>query len=144
MRSLLICGEHFFLDIKLSYLCPYISLEFNFSKILNINCTRPFRPRIFISARSYFFTRKRRIRGKTLCAYGENAKRLLAYIENTPRLSWSIWRIWQIRVICGTQNRLRIREKYLNVFGECAERIYAYMDKTQKGSWRILLICKEI
>jgi hypothetical protein len=45
---------------KLFYLCPYISLEFNFSKILNINGMRPFRPRIFLSARSFFFTRKRR------------------------------------------------------------------------------------
>jgi hypothetical protein len=115
-----------------------------FSKILNINGTRPFRPRIFLSVRSYFFTRKRRILRKPLCLYGENAKRLLAYIENTPRLSWRIWRTWQIRVICGTQNFLSMPGKYLNVFGECAERIYAYMEKKQKGSWRMLLIRQEI
>ncbi len=54
-----------------------------------------------------------------------------------------IWRTWQIRVICGTQNRLRIRGKYLNVLGECAERIYVYMEKTQRESWRILLIRKK-
>jgi hypothetical protein len=53
------------------------------------------------------------------------------------------WRIWQIRVICGTQNRLHMRGKYLDIFGEYAERIYAYMEMTQRGSWRILLIRQE-
>ncbi len=79
-----------------------------------------------------------------LYAHMEKTQKLLAYIENTPRLSWRIWRKWQIRVICGTQNRHHMRGKYFNVFGECAERIYAYMEKTQKGSWRILLIRQEI
>jgi hypothetical protein len=54
-----------------------------------------------------------------------------------------IWRIWQIRVICGTQNCLCMRGKYLNVFGKYAEGIYAYMEKTQKGSCRIILIRQE-
>jgi hypothetical protein len=53
------------------------------------------------------------------------------------------WRKWQIRAICGTQNRLRMRGKYLNIFGEYAERIYAYMEITQRGSWRILLLRQE-
>ncbi len=53
------------------------------------------------------------------------------------------WRIWQIRVICGTQNRLRMRGKYLNIFGEYTERIYAYMEMTQRGPWRIFLIRQE-
>jgi hypothetical protein len=74
-----------------------------------------------------------------------------SYTENTRKVFKHLWRMRgkyisvfgeyaEIRVICGTQNRLRIRGKYLNVFGECAERIYAYMEKTQRESWRILLI----
>jgi hypothetical protein len=53
------------------------------------------------------------------------------------------WRIWQIRVICGTQNCLLMRGKYLNIFGEYTKRIYAYIEMTQRSSWHILLICQE-
>ncbi len=87
----------------------------------------------------------------SLRANGEYAERLYALVEKarkdfwrTSRIcTWRIRRIWQIRVICGTQNRLRMRGKYLNLFGEYVERIYAYMEMTQRCSWRILLICQE-
>jgi hypothetical protein len=71
----------FLLDIKKIkigncsiYVHVCISLKFDFSKILNINGTRPFQPRIFLSAYSSFFLRPRRIRGKYLSTYGECAE----------------------------------------------------------------------
>ena len=41
---------------------------------ISINGTRPFQPRIFLSAQSSFFLRPRRIRGKYLNTYGECAE----------------------------------------------------------------------
>ncbi len=64
--------------------------------------------------------------------------------ENARKVFKRIWRLCQIRVICGIKNRLRMRGKYLKVFGECAESIYASMEKTQKDSWRILQIRQEM
>ncbi len=80
------------------------------------------------------FRRLRRLRRKYLSIFGEYAESIYSKRR---------WRIWQIRVICGTQNRLRVRGKYLNIFGEYAEGIYAYMEMTQRGPWRILLIRQE-
>ncbi len=125
-RSLHIRRELFFLNIKKIkigncsiYVHICISLELNFSKILNINGMRPFPPRIFLSARSYFFTRKQRIRGMYLSVYRECAESIQVYMEYTANVGlFAVHRI----------------------FSKYAERIYAYMEKTQRDSWRILLI----
>jgi hypothetical protein len=98
---------------------------------------------IFLSAHSSFFLRSRRIRGKDLGAYGDCTESIQAYSENTQKVLKRRWKIWEIRVICGIQNRLRMRGKYLNIFGEYAERIYAYMEMTQRCSRHILLMRQE-
>ncbi len=96
----------------------------------------------FLSAYSSSFLRTRRIHGKYLSTYGECAESIWAYLENTLKVFKRTWRIWQIGVNCGTQNRFhtpkvfkrirRIRGKNLCVHGKDAKRLLAYSPNTPK------------
>jgi hypothetical protein len=67
----------------------------------------------------------------SFCVVRKNAKRVLSYLENTPKVFNRMWRMFEkslsehgdygsLRIVLYIQNRLRIRQKYLSVHGEHA------------------------